>query len=368
MMARVRSLRRLWLLGAVALASVSLACHLDMLLQAKKAARAALTITPAEIRDSARAGSSDLRHAEVQITNSGDGNLKWSANNRSPWIHLDPTDGDVPGTLSISLDPEDLDAGVYQSEVTVRATSTASADTETKTIPVTFLIQKPGLNVAPTSIERTTTLNSNESFSETLQISNHGTGELNWTASDDKSWIALGATSGSGNGSIPVTISSSGLTGGIYHGTITITAPGAEGSPARVAVTLNVLAPSLAVSPGFLRETAVAGSTILEMDTLHITNSGNGTITWTATKSALWLSLSKTSGGAPDDVVATMNPTGLPPGLYRDTVVFTSPEATNKTVRLGVEFSITQPGLSVTPSSITATAQQNDGKKKVDLS
>jgi hypothetical protein len=365
-MRRLRNLRHLWLLGALALASVSFACRLDMLLKSKPP-RAVLTISPAEVRDSARAGSGDERHATVEITNSGDGTLKWSASEHSPWLRLDPTDGDVPGALSITMDPEQLDPGVYESDITLLATASEAADTQLTTIPVTFVIQRPGLNVTPTTIERTTTVNSNESFTETLQVSNTGTGQLSWTASDDKSWISLGATSGNGNGSIQVTINTSGLGGGTYHGTITVTSPGAIGSPAHVAVTLNVLAPGLAVSPGSIRKTAPPGSTIPETDTLHVTNSGNGTITWTATKTAPWLSLSKTSGGAPDDIVVTLDPTGLPPGVQQDTIVFTSPEATNKIVRVPVEFTIAQPGLSVAPPSITASADQRDGKKKFEL-
>ena len=366
-MRRLRSLRHVWLLGALALASVSFACRLDMLLKSKNPPRAVLTLSPAEVRDSARAGSTTEREATVEITNTGEGTLKWSATEHSPWLRLAPTGGDVPGSLSITMDPENLDPGVYETEVAVLATSTESADTQVSRIPVTFVVQRPGLNVSPATIERSTTLNSNESFTETIQVSNSGTGQLTWTASDDKSWITLGTTSGIGNGSTAVTINSTGLGGGTYHGTITVTSPGAVGSPAHVAVTLNVLAPGLSVNPGAINETAPFGSTTPKTATLHVTNSGNGTITWTATKSAPWLSLSKASGGAPDDVIATLDPTGLPPGVQRDTIVFTSPEAINRIVKVPVDFTITQPGLSVTPPSITETALQNDGKKRVDL-
>jgi len=359
--------RLLCLLGALALASLSFACHLDMLLKSKNPPRAVLNISPPEVRDSARAGSGEERQTHVEITNSGEGSLKWSATEHSPWLRIDPTAGEVRGTLSITMDPADLDPGVYETDVTVLATSTESADTQLTTLPVTFVIQRPGLNVSPATIDRSTTVNANEVFTETIRVSNSGTGQLSWTASDDKSWISLGTTSGTGNGPISVTINSTGLGGGTYHGTITVTAPGAVGSPAHVAVTLNVLAPVLAVSPAAIHETAAPGSTLPKTETLRVTNSGNGTLTWTATKSAPWLSLSKASGGAPDDVVVTVDPTGLPPGVQHDTIVFTSPEATNKTVHVGVDFMIAQPGLSVVPISIQATALQNDGKKKVDL-
>ena len=366
-MLRLRSLRHFWLLGALVLASVSFACRLDMLLKSKNPPRAVLTISPAQVRDSAREGSGDERHATVEFTNTGEGALKWSATEHSAWLRLDPAGGEVPGSLSIIMDPENLDAGVYESDVAVLATSTESADTQPASIHVTFVVQRPGLSVSPTTIEHSTTLNSNESFTTAIQVSNSGTGQLTWTASDDKSWISLGTNSGNGNGSLPVTINSTGLAGGTYHGTITVTSPGALGSPAHVAVTLNVLAPGLAVTPSSIHAAAATGSTTPKTETLHVTNSGNGTITWTATKTAPWLSLSKATGGAPDDVIATLDPTGLPPAVYTDTIVFTSPEATNRVVKVPVEFTISTPGLSVTPPSITETALRNDGKKKDDL-
>ena len=95
-----------------------------------------------------------------------------------------------------------------------------------------------------------------------------------------------------------------------------------------------------------------------------MTNSGNGSITWSATKTQPWLTLSATTGGAPADVVVTLDPTGLPPGLQSDTILFTAPEALNGPVKVPVEFDITVPGLVVTPPSIIATAEANDNKKQ----
>src|SRR5207237_3212323 len=277
-MAPFRSPRRLFLVGAIALLSLSVACRLDMLLKAKNSPRPVLRVTPSEVRDSARAGSHDVRQANVAITNTGAGTFTWSASDHADWIRLDPTKGDVPGTLKISLDPDGLDPGVYQGEVTV--TAKEAADTQ-KTIPVTFLVQRPGLSVTPTSIERSANVNSKAVFTETLQVTNSGTGQLSWTATDDRSWLSLGATSGTGNGTIPVTINTTGLTGATYHGNIVVTSAGAIGSPAHISVTLTMLAPGLGVSPGVIRETAPPNSTTPKTDTLRIRNTGNGTITWT---------------------------------------------------------------------------------------
>ncbi|MFN2570250.1 MAG: BACON domain-containing protein [Gemmatimonadales bacterium] len=361
-MARSRSIRQLCLSGTIALLALSVACRLDMLLKPTGAARSQLTVAPREVRDSARAGSHDIRSVDVAIDNDGGGSFTWTASDHSPWIQLDPQDGEAPGTLTISLDPEDLGPGVYEGDVTIVARE--AGDSQFTTIAVTFVVQRAGLSVTPTSIEHSTNVNSNQSFNETLHVSNSGTGQLNWTASKSRPWVTLGATSGSGEGDIPVTINSSGLSGGTYHDDIVVTAPGALGSPVRVSVTLTVLAPGLAVNPSSIHESAPAGSTTPVTKNLHVSNSGNGAITWSATKHQPWVSLSQTSGGAPADVTVSLDPTGLPPGIQRDTIVFSSAEATNGSIEIPVEFEIVQPGLSVTPPSINATADAGDNKKQ----
>src|SRR5712671_2123860 len=189
-MAPFRSLRRLCLLGAIALLSVSVGCHLDMLLKAKNSPRAALSVSPTAVRDSARAGSRDVKHADIEITNNGEGTFTWSASDHADWIELDPSEGEVPGTLTISLDPQDLDPGVYHGDVTV--TAIEAADTQLTTISVTFIVQRPGLSVTPATLERSTTLNSNAVFNETLQVTNSGSGQLSWTATANRSWLSLG--------------------------------------------------------------------------------------------------------------------------------------------------------------------------------
>jgi hypothetical protein len=361
-MLRFLSPRRLFLVGAIALLAFSGACRLDMLLKSKNSPRPVLSVSPLAVRDSARAGSHDVREADVEITNTGEGTFSWSARDHADWIHLDPNEGEAPGTLTISLDPDGLDPGVYQGDVTV--TAVEAADTQVTTIAVTFLVQRPGLSVTPQTIERSATLNSNAVFTETLAVTNSGTGLLSWTATASRPWLSLGATSGNGNGTIPLTINTTGLAGGTYHGEIVVTSPGALGSPAHISVTVTILAPGLAVTPSVIRDAAPPNSTTPTTDVLIIRNSGNGTITWTATKTQPWLTLSKAAGGAPDTVTVTLNPTGLPPGMQTDTIVFTSPEATNGVVKVPVEFEIVQPGLVVSPPSITASAEQNDNNKQ----
>lgn len=327
--------------GLLALLVLSVAtCRLDMLIKPSAQTNPVLSVDPTEVRDSARAGSDDIRRASIEITNTGDGDFTWSVTKDKGWISVTPTEGNPPATLDVSLDAHSLAPGTYQGSVTVHAPGSVDS---TVAIAVTFVVQRAGLVVSPGSVTHSTNVTNDTVFQDNLQIANTGNGPLVWTASKRRSWVTLSPIAGTGPGSVTVTVNSAGLAAGIHSDTVTVSAPGAEGSPAKVAVTLTIFAPGLAVTPALVRDSALAGSTAARTETLHVTNSGTGTITWTAATTEPWVTLSKTAGGAPEDVVVTLTPTGLPAGTHRDTIVFTSPEATTGPLNVPVTFVIQRP-------------------------
>jgi hypothetical protein len=339
-------------------------CRLDMLLKpSANRSPPLLAVSPTSVRDSARAGSDDVRRIEVELLNggSGDGEYFWEAEDQRPWIRLSPRDGTLPDTMVITLDPEDLDPGTHEGTITITAPGMPDSQV---TIAVTFVAQRAGLNVSPGSIDHSANVGSGATFDDTLRISNGGNGPLVWTVRKDRSWVTLGAVAGTGPGIVPVTINTSGLPAGTHRDEIVVTAPGATGSPKRIDVTVTVFSPGLAVTPGEVRDTVPPGTTEPQTHTLNVSNSGSGTMTWSASKTAPWVSLSADAGAAPLDVTVTLNPAGLEPGVHTDTIVFTSPEATNDPINVPVELVVSQPGLTVTPDAITDAAMQGDVTKR----
>ncbi len=75
---------------------------------------------------------------------------------------------------------------------------------------------------------------------QTVNVSNTGGGTLNWTTSDNQTWLNVTPASGTGAGALSVSTNTTGLAAGTYTGTVTVTATGASGSPKTVAVTLTV--------------------------------------------------------------------------------------------------------------------------------
>lgn len=102
----------------------------------------------------------------------------------------------------------------------------------------------PTLSVQPTSLSFLAEPAGPDPSSQRVTVHNLGTGNVDWTASDNRSWITLSATSGSASYASPSTlyiqVNRSGLSQGTHTGTVTVSASGAQQSPQSIAVTLYV--------------------------------------------------------------------------------------------------------------------------------
>ena len=97
----------------------------------------------------------------------------------------------------------------------------------------------PAISVSPASLQFTST-NGSSPASQSIQIGNTGGGTLAWTATASASWLSLSSSSGTAPSTVSVSINPAGMGAGTYTGSVQITASGATGSPASVAVTLVV--------------------------------------------------------------------------------------------------------------------------------
>jgi len=101
----------------------------------------------------------------------------------------------------------------------------------------------PALVVNPASLSFSAQQGGTNPPNQTFNITNGGTGTLNWSNTDNQTWLSVSPTSGTTTTEtdpVTVSINIAGLTSGTHTGTITVTAPGATGSPATVQVTLTI--------------------------------------------------------------------------------------------------------------------------------
>ncbi len=194
---------------------------------------------------------------------------------------------------------------------------------------------------------------------QNLVVSNTGAGTLNWTGTWSSSWLNISPAFGAATGiptNVQVSINTSGLAAGVYRDTIVISSATATNSPQIVPVKLTMTEPppTISLSSSQFYFSAVADSSNPDDQTLHVANTGAGTLNWTATNSESWLDIFPTSGTDDGDITLSVDITGLPYGLYYDTVVVSDPAATNNPRRAAVRLEVASglPVLAVDSPSI----------------
>ena len=110
------------------------------------------------------------------------------------------------------------------------------------------LIATPAISYSPASFNSTQSGANLENM--TLEIWNSGGGTLNWSLTDDATWLSENPTGGSSTSehdTVAVSVDTRGMSAGDYSANITITAHGVGNSPQTVAVSLHVaeISPSL---------------------------------------------------------------------------------------------------------------------------
>jgi Concanavalin A-like lectin/glucanases superfamily/Chitobiase/beta-hexosaminidase C-terminal domain/Viral BACON domain len=120
----------------------------------------------------------------------------------------------------------------------------------------------PSLAASPVNLNFSAVAGSASVTAQAINIVNTGSGNLNWSASSNQSWIKLSSSSGTAAGSLNVSMLPSSLAAGSYLGTVTISAPGANPSVQTIGVTLNlasVVAPPPIPTPVTAPPTDISG-------------------------------------------------------------------------------------------------------------
>jgi uncharacterized protein (TIGR03437 family) len=182
-----------------------------------------------------------------------------------------------------------------------------------------------------------------------------------WNATVTGAWVQVTPSQGVLPGLVPfeaaalsVSVNSAGLPAGVYYGTIGIRAPGdaqsapADNSPQFIEVALTIggagPAPGIGVSPSSLSFEGVTGGGRAGAVNLQITNTGAGTLNWSArtetSSGGGWLSATPLSGSA---LNVTASTAGLAAGSYSGRVVITAAGAANSPLGVPVSLRVRDP-------------------------
>ncbi len=334
---------------------------------APPAANPTISRTPSALSFSAVQNGSNPAAQSITIGNTGGGTLLWSATSSAPWLMVNgssSTSGTNAGSVSVSVNGSGLSAGTYSGAISISA---GGATNTPQTVAVTFSVTSaptPTIGLSPTALSFSAIQGGSNPANQTLAVSNSGSGTLSWSVSDNAAWLTVGPTSGSGNGSITAGVNISGLAAGTHTATVTVTASGATNTPQTVPVTLTLSAaptPTISLSPSALSFSATQGGSNPSNQTLTIANSGTGTLTWSVSDNATWLTLGPTSGSGNGSVTASVSISGLAAGTHTAAVTVAASGATNTPQTIPVTLTVTAaaaPTIGLSPASLSFTATQ----------
>ncbi len=193
--------------------------------------------------------------------------------------------------------------------------------------------------------------------------------EKSWSVSTSAAWLSAAPSSGTlatETDTLLVSVNTTGLTAGSYAGRVTIAVTQRDGriSTNHVSVALTVTSggasPTIGVNPISLSFSGTAGGVNPTAKTLSIANTGGGTLSWSVSDNAAWLSLSPTSGTNSGLTTAAVNLAGLTAGTYTATVSVAAAGATNTPQLIPVTLTIASPtSTSSATSSATLTWNAN---------
>ncbi|GKS58873.1 hypothetical protein YTPLAS18_24000 [Nitrospira sp.] len=309
-------------------------------------------MSPSALSFSAQGGTVTPSYQTLTITNSGGGSLSWTASDPSSWLLKNTQSGSGNGSVNVWIDPTGMAAGTYTSSVTIAASGAANTP---RVIPVTLTIAaapQPTIGLSPTSLSFSGTQGSTNPANQSITVSNTGSGTLTWSVSDNAGWLTA-TQSGS---SILASVNLTGLGAGTYSAAITVTATGATNTPRTIPVTLTVTAapqPTIGLSPTSLSFSGTQGATNPTNQSIVVSNTGSGTLTWSVSDNAAWLTATQSG----NSIVASTNLTGLGAGTYTAAITVVATGATNTPqtipVTLVVGAPAAQPTIGLSPSALS---------------
>jgi hypothetical protein len=198
-----------------------------------------LRVEPLSLEFSSYAGAN--LSGQLTIFNDGKGDLSFNAESSVQWMALSTTSGVVaPGgsiPVNLLINTSGLSLGTYTGSIDI------SSNGGSEKVQVTLhILPPPTLDVSPQVFDLVKKKGSPvDPLIVNISLLNDPTNSMTWSASSDSPWLTITPTTGSSNSTVSANILvNTNLEPGTYTGHITVTADGANGSPATITVNLEI--------------------------------------------------------------------------------------------------------------------------------
>lgn len=293
-----------------------------------------------------------------------------SSNGSSTWLYLGQSGSSTPQSLNVIVQPGSLAAGTYGGAITISSTKLPSSPLS---IPVTLTVtSNTTVAIAPTTLTFNQALGGPVPSSQSVTLTSSAAGAMfqtNIPNSQVCSWLSVTPGTGPASGPVVFSVQANSLPQNSYQCPVTFSFLNSATSTITVNATLVVgAAQSLTASPLSLQFSyQLLGSTPAAQN-VTLTSTG-GAVSFTASSSQSWLTLTPTSGSTGSSgsttVSAAVNPANLPSGTAAGatlpaTITITAPGVLASPITVAVTLGITAAAAPV-PTYITNSSQPTTG-------
>jgi len=320
-----------------------------------------LTATPASLSLTCQVPCASTTAATLQVSSTPPSTFVASATTQilTNWLVVTPISGSTPGTLTVSANAGTLSPGAYSGTIAI-----FPASGNATMVPVTLSVTTPPtLTVTPASLSFAYQSGAAPAPAA-VQVSGSSSAEtfaVSVTTQSGGNWLAVTPAAASTPMALSVSVNPSGLSGGTYNGTVTISR-GNE-TPLAVAVGLTVTTPpTVTAAPTSLSFAYQSSGALPAPATLQVSGSASAVafIASTATQSGgVWLTVSSTSGSTPATLSVSADPTGLTSGTYTGTVTITGTNGATGSTTVGVTLTVALSAPTI--SAVTNAASSRSG-------
>jgi hypothetical protein len=310
----------------------------------------ALSVAPASLSFSATSEGTPPAPQSITFWKGGDRTKNYTVSANSSWITITPSSGTISterDQITVSVNPSGLSEGSHTTSVVIAVQGLKGRINRTA-IPVSLTVggtgSTPSISLSPTALSFSGVAGGTAPTAQLITLRNPSGGTLSWTTSDDANWLMLSTGSGmttTESDSISAAVNPTGLAAGTYSAKITISATGAANTPQIIPVTFTLSSPPtstpiISLNVPSLTFTGTAGGSNPSTQSFTISNTGTGTLTWSAGDDAAWLNLSPASGTNTGTVTTNVNLTGLTAGTYSGTITVSATGATSKLLQVSL--------------------------------
>ncbi|HWB83443.1 MAG TPA: hypothetical protein VG675_04845 [Bryobacteraceae bacterium] len=321
-------------------------------------------IAPSTLTFSYQTGTSPLVTPQVITIAAGQGttfSASAAVNNGANWLFVNPVEGNSPGTVTVSVAPQTLTAGLYSGAVTI--TTATGAQQVSVNLMVTgnpTLLWSPGtINLSYNNGVLTDPRGNvvTNPVGVALTSSDDST-PLDFTATTSTTWLSVSPASGTSPASIAITVNAVGLTAGLYSGTVTVGSTTSSNGTFSIPVVLLVGGGSGGGGPLTLPSSITLNSVTAPSSTVTVGAAASTQFTASASTASggAWLAVSPTSGTAPTSVTVTATAGSLQNGTYNGTITFIANGIT-QTVPVAFTVGSGGPSLTASPTSLSFSYQ-----------